>query len=110
MDDVSPDVKVFLNYVESGIVEGKFVTALNDAVEEIKSMRKGMKEYMTYEMTLLENRMAGREEGRAEGRGEVALKMLRKGTAIEDILELTELPLKRIKDIAAENSIELKAN
>ena len=110
LDDVSPDVKVFLNYVESGIVAGKFVTALNDAVEEIKSMRKGMKEYMTYEMTLLENRMAGREEGRAEERENFVIKMLRKGTAIEDILELTELPLKRIKEIAAQNSIELKAN
>ena len=65
---------------------------------------------MTYEMTLLENRMAGREEGRAEERENFVVKMLRKGTAIEDILELTELPLKRIKEIATQNSIELKAN
>ena len=69
---------------------------------------------MTYEMALLEARMEGRAEGfvegRAEIRGEFVLKMLRKGTAIEDILEFTELPIERIKEIAAENSIELKAN
>ena len=65
-----------------------------------------MKEFMTYEMTLSGNRMAGR----AEGFGGVALKMLRKGKPLDEILELTELSIERIKEIAAENSIALKVD
>ena len=61
---------------------------------------------MTYEMALLESKL----QGRKEVLGEIALKMLRKGMAIDEILELTELPLERIKEIAAENSIALKVD
>ena len=65
---------------------------------------------MTYEMALLEARREGRVEGRAEIRGEIALKMLNDGIPVKKILELSELPIERIKEIAAENSIELKAD
>ena len=61
---------------------------------------------MTYEMALLE----ARREGRAEVRGEFALKMLNDGMPVKKILEFTELPIERIKEIAAENSITLKVN
>lgn len=76
---------------------------------------------MTFEMMLLENRMAGYDEGHteglaeglekglekglAEGRGGIALKMLRKGNPLG---EISELPIERIKQIAAENSIAIK--
>ncbi len=69
---------------------------------------------MTYEMALLEARREGFAEGFAEGRaeirGEIALKMLNDGMPVKKILEWTELPIERIKEIAAENSIELKAD
>ena len=71
---------------------------------------------MTYEMTLLENRMEGFQRGQAEGRAEgwakgqakgraeekeaVALKMLRKGSSFEEVHEMTELPFKRIEELA----------
>ena len=61
---------------------------------------------MTYEMAFLESKL----QGRKEVLGEIALKMLRKGMAIDEILEFTELPLERIKKIAAENSIVLKVD
>ena len=60
---------------------------------------------MTFEMILLENRMAGRAEGIAEGRAEnekmFVLKMLQKGKTFEEIHELIEIPIERIKELAA---------
>ena len=80
LDDVDKDIKSFLDYVESGIVKGKFVEEINDAFVDIKSMRKGIKE------------------------------MLRKGKPLDEILELTGLSIELIKEIAAENSIAIKVD
>ena len=110
LDDVSKDVKAFLDYVESGAVDGVFVEELDDAVCDVKSMRKGMKEFMTYEMTLLEREMKGHAEGRAEERENFAFKMLLDGMSISKIQEWTKLSVERIKEIAAENSIALKVD
>lgn len=120
LEDVDKDVKAFLDYVDAGIVSGEFVKEVDEAVQIVKTNRRGVKEFMTFEMMLLENRMAGYDKGHAEGcaeglekglekgRGGIALKMLRKGNPIDEISELTELPIERIKQIAAENSIAIK--
>ena len=108
-EDVDKDVKAFLDYVDAGIVSGEFVKEVDEAVQIVKTNRRGVKEFMTFEMMLLENRMAGYDEGHTEGRIEmgtgIALKMLRKGNPID---EISELPIERIKQIAAENSIAIK--
>ena len=64
LDDVSADVKAFLNYVDSGIIKGKFVKQLDDAVQVVKSNQKVRLEYMTYQMALLESKLEGEERGR----------------------------------------------
>ena len=110
LNDVSKDVKAFLDYVENGAVDGVFVEELDDAVGDVKSMRKGMKEFMTYEMTLLEREMKGHAEERAKMGADIAIKMLLDGMSISKIQEWTELSIERIKEIAAENSIALKVN
>ena len=108
-DDVSPNLRAFLDYVDSGIIFGDFVQELDAAVQLVKSNRKAMKEFMTYEMSLLESRMEGEQrglllglqQGRNQEKESVALKMLRKGSSIDDIREMTELPIERIKELAA---------
>ncbi len=112
-NDVDEDVKAFLDYVDSGIVSGDFVSELNEAVQIVKTNQRAVKEFMTFEMILLENRMAGRAEGLAEGRAEglaegraeneksFVLKMLNKGKTFEEIHELIEIPIERIKELAA---------
>ena len=110
INDVDSDIKAFLEYVDSGIVDGNFVEELNEAVDDVKSMKKAVKEFMTFEMILLENRMAGRAEGIAEERENFAYKMLLDGVSIYKIQDWTKLSLERIKEIAAENSITLKVN
>ena len=64
LDDVSPDVKAFLNYVDSGIIKGKFVQQLDVAVHAVKSNEKARLEFMTYHMALLESKLEGEQQGR----------------------------------------------
>ena len=44
----------------------------------------------------------GRDDGISEGIEKVALKMIRLGKPLEDILQITELPLEKIKKLADE--------
>ena len=66
LDDVSAEVKAFLNYVDSGIIKGKFVKQLDVAVKSVKSNEKARLEYMTYHMALLESELEGREKNLIE--------------------------------------------
>lgn len=103
MDDVSPDIKAFLDYVDTGFVSGDFVKELDNAVQLVKSNRKAMKEFMTYEMALLESEMTGEQRGRAKERESVAIKMLRKGKSFDEVHEFTDLPFERLEQLAHDN-------
>ena len=111
MDDVSPDILAFLDYVDKGIVSGDFVKELDQAVQLVKSNRKAMKEFMTYEMALLEERLQGEQQGeqrgiqigRTEGTEAVAIKMLRKGKSFDEVQEFTDLPIQRLEQLAIDN-------
>lgn len=113
--DIPPDLKAFLNYVDCGIVSGKFVEELDAAVKSVKTNEKVRHDFMTLQMALLEERLEGElqgeERGRAQGielgrnaeREAVAIKMLRRGRPFEEIHEDTGLPLQRIEELANEN-------
>lgn len=66
LDDVSEDVKSFLNYVDSGIIKGDFIEELDTAVQSVKSDEKARLEFMTYQMALLERELEGREKNLIE--------------------------------------------
>ncbi|MBR0290490.1 MAG: Rpn family recombination-promoting nuclease/putative transposase, partial [Selenomonadaceae bacterium] len=91
--DVPPDLKAFLDYVDCGIVSGKFVKELDAAVKSIKTNEKVRHDFMTLQMALLEERLEG-EERKAEA---IAVKMLRKGKSFEEVHEFTDLPVQRLK-------------
>ena len=101
IDDVSQELKNFLNYVDSGIVSGSFVKELDNAVKDVKSNQKARLNFMTYQMALLESKL----DGRAEERDSIALNMLRKGFSFDDIQELTKLSIEKIKELA-KNKLE----
>ncbi|MBQ3443112.1 MAG: Rpn family recombination-promoting nuclease/putative transposase, partial [Selenomonadaceae bacterium] len=111
IDDVTPDIKAFLEYVDKGIISGDFVKELDNAVQLVKSNRKAMKEFMTYEMALLEERLQGEQRGRQIGRTEgteaIAIKMLRKGKSFDEVHEFTDLPLHRLEQLANDNRNDL---
>ncbi len=100
IDDVSQELKNFLNYVDSGIVSGSFVQKLDNAVKDVKSNQKARLNFMTYQMALLESKLDGLEEGRAEERDSIALNMLREGLSFEQIQKFTTLSIEKIKELA----------
>ena len=103
VNDVSTDIKAFLNYVDSGIVSGKFIEELDAAVVSVKSNEKARHDFMTFQMYLLEEKMEAEERGRAKEREAVALKMLRKGKSFDEVHEFTDLPIPRLKQLAHDN-------
>ena len=103
IDDVSPNIKAFLNYVDKGIISGDLVKELDDAVQLVKSNRKAMKEFMTYQMALLEEHLKDEQRGRAKERESVAIKMIRKGKSFDEVHEFTDLPIPRLEQLANDN-------
>ena len=103
-DDVSDEIKAFLDYVESGIVLGKFVEELDAAVESVKKNEKVRHDFMTLQMALLEERMEGELQGEERKAESIAIKMLRKGKSFEEVHEFTDLPVQRLKELAKDNN------
>lgn len=70
LDDVRPELKVFLDYVAGIHSEDAFIKQLEQAVEKAKKNRRWRHEYMTLLMRDQENLEKGRIEGRREGKRE----------------------------------------
>ena len=97
-------MKNFLDYVDSGIISGSFVTELDETVKEVKTNAKVRLGFMTYQMALLESKLEGEKSGIEKGvliqAEKTALNMLRKHKALDEIAEFTELSLDHIKILA----------
>ena len=100
LNDVNPDIKAFLNYVDCGIVTGKFVQQLDNAVNVIKSNEKVRHDFMTFQMYLLEEKMEAEARGRNEEREALACKLIRRGRPLQEIHEDTGLSLQRLQQLA----------
>ena len=115
-DDVSPDVKAFLDYMNGLPVADDFIREIDNCINETKTNHEERVSYMTYEMKMREAHDDGRSEGRAEGRAEgrtegraegltegrteTALDMLRDNEPIEKIIKYSHLPKERILELA----------
>ena len=103
-DDVAPDIKAFLSYVDSGDISGKFVEELDAAVDRVKTTTTARHDFMTLQMALLEERMEGElqgeQRGRAKERESVAIQLIRRGRPLEEIQEDTGLSIQRIHELA----------
>lgn len=66
-DDVSKELRAFLDYVAGEKPEDSFVEKLEEAVKEAKKNREWRHEYMTLLMRDQENLEKGREQGREQG-------------------------------------------
>ena len=67
MDDVSPEMKRLLNYIDGQASSDDFTRELETAVRTIKSNEKWRVEYMTLEMRYKELLEQGFEEGLEQG-------------------------------------------
>ena len=104
LDDVSPDIKTFLDYVDSGIVSGEFVKELATAVNNVKTNAKVRHDFMTLQMYLLEHEIEAEERGRTKEREAVAIKLIRMGLTFADIHKATDLTIQRLEELANDNS------
>lgn len=66
-DDVTKELKDFLQFIAGRKPSNRFTHQLNDCVNEAKAHRKWRTEFMTLQMKLLEQKEEGREEGRTDG-------------------------------------------
>ena len=70
MDDVSPKLKAFLDFVKGISSDDPFVKKLENKVREAKQNPNWRREFMTLSMLMQDEREEGREEGFAQGRAE----------------------------------------
>ena len=80
-DDVSANVKAFLDYVAGQFVNNELVKELDETVRQVKTSEKWRKEYMTFELALQEREERGEErgfkKGHKEGKQEAYLQSIR---------------------------------
>ena len=103
MDDVSPEMKRILDYIDGKGASDKFTEELEEAVRSARQNERWRLDYMTleyeYRQRYLEGKEEGREEGRAEGRERTIQKLHERGesiASIADIVELNEEEVKRV--------------
>lgn len=131
MDDVEPDVKAFLEYVDGVMSPDEFVQEIDEAIRNVKMQESERVRYMTYTLKLKEERKIGHEAGFREGmekgiekgmekgmekglqkgtqkgKLETALKMLRNGISMEIVLKCTNLPPSAIKEAAEKSGLQI---
>ena len=102
LDDVSPDVKAFLDFMKGLPVTDIFVDEIRTLITDIKHQEKEKVNYMTYEMKMQEARNDGREEGEKIADRRTAKRMLAKNKPIDEIIEFVDLTREEIQELAKE--------
>ncbi len=101
MDDVSPEMKRILDYIDGKGASDKFTEELEEAVCSARQNERWRLDYMTLEYEYRQRYLEGKEEGRAEGRERTIQKLHERGdsiASIADIVELDEEEVKRVID------------
>ena len=94
-DDVAPDVKAFLDYVNGVISDDAFVREIDDEILRVKEIEEERVKYMTYEMKIEEERELAREEGKIE----MVQEMLREHQPLDFIAKISKFSQEKIAEI-----------
>lgn len=70
IDDVSPEMKRILDYIEGKGASDTFTRELENAVQSVRQNEDWRRDYMTLQQEYQERFQEGKEEGRLEGRHE----------------------------------------
>ena len=98
LDDVSPDIKAFLDFMKGLPVTNNFVDEIRNLINDLKHQEKEKVSYMTFEMKMQEARNDG--EKIAERR--TAKRMLAKNRTVDEIMEYVDLTQEEIQELAKE--------
>ena len=106
MDDVSPEMKRILDYIDGKGASDKFTEELEEAVRSARQNERWRLDYMTleyeYRQRYLEGKEEGREEGRAERRERTIQKLHERGESIASIADIVELNEEEVKRVISE--------
>lgn len=84
-EEISDEVRNFLDYVAGRGIKSDFIKELDEAVQKIKESKEWRLSYMTYELALMEREERGREEERFA----LIKNLLSVGTPIKYIINAT---------------------
>jgi predicted transposase/invertase (TIGR01784 family) len=111
MDDVSPEMKRLLDYIDGKTPADDFTRELDDAVQSARNNEKWRLDFMTlqmhyqekYEQGMERGIERGREEGRQEGNKQSALRMIEDGDlSPEKIAMYSGLTLEQVRELEKE--------
>lgn len=94
MDDVSPELKRLLSFIDGGEPEDEYTKVLESAVQSTRNNEKWRLDYMTLEMSYKEKYDQGLEDGIEQGIGQGIRKM------VVGLLEDGELSLTKIAQMS----------
>ncbi len=104
MDDVSRELKAFLDYVSGIKSDDAFVKELEAAVNEAKRNREWRHEYMTLAMRDIENRERGIEIGMEKGMVILIENALQTTQSIKRTSMILKVDEKRVREVAQKKS------
>ena len=97
-DDVRPELKRLLNFIDGRQPEDSFTQDLSKAVESAKRNEKWRHDYMTLQMAYDEKYREGRATGIVEEKEDTARRMLSSGKYLDsEISEITGLSMGQIQ-------------
>ena len=102
-DDVEPDVKAFLDYVDGIISDDEFVQEIDQEIKEVKTIEKERRLYMTFVMKMQEERKEGLKEGILKAITMLKNLKLDKETAIKQIASTYSLTNKEAAALVNSN-------
>ena len=102
MDDVSHELKVFLDYVAGKPAEDEYIQELDKAVIKARANKKWRREYMNINMRDLEHEEMGREKHKREQIAE----LLTKGKTPEEIADFCGYPMDLIQKVQENMLVE----
>ena len=107
MDDVSPELKSLLDYIDGNKPEDDFTRELEDAVGLVRKNEKWRLDYMTLQMNYQEKYeqglAEGMEQGIEQGNRQSAIKMIKAGKlSSEEIVMYSGLTLEQVIELEKE--------
>ena len=109
IDDVEPDVKAFLDYVDGVISNDEFVQEIDQEIREVKTIEKERRLYMTYALKIQEERKEGFKEGQIAYETNKIISMLNRHKTPDFIADALDISLDKVKSIAKAHGIALQS-
>ena len=105
-DDVSENLKAFLDYVAGITSDNPYVKKLDDAVKKAKMNKEWRMEYMMWSI----KEMDVRDDAEEKAVNKIIINMLRKGKKPEEIVDLCDVQMEQVQNAQEMLEKELVAN